>query len=802
MAPEKKIDTTQTTQQDSINVQDILYLCLAKWYWFVVSLVICLGVATYYLLSTPPVYTREASILIKDDTKGSSVSPSAIADLGMFTTVSNVANEMGTMRSPDLMVGVVTNLHLDMDYQVEGRFHRQTLYGNQLPVRVSLPDFSDNEFARFTLNLIGDGTLKISDFEHNDETIKEVTINGVLNDSISTPIGTIVISSLDSLSWVSQQKIYVTRMPIMTAANSYANRLTVERKDKESNIINLSFLDVSPRRAEEVLAMLIAVYNEDWIKNRNQMAVSTSMFINDRLGVIENELGNVDNDISSFKSEHLMPDVQAAANMYMNQATSAEASVRELNNQVYMVRYIKNYLANANNKYELLPANTGIADAGIASQISEYNSKILERNGLVSHSSDRNPLVVELDASLVALRQAMMTTLDNQLVALNTQIKSLQSVSGQAISQIASNPQQSKYLLSVERQQKVKEALYLYLLQKREENELSQAFTAYNTHIITKPAGSMIPTSPVAKNILLIAFVIGLLFPVGIIYLREFLDTRVRGRKDLENLSVPFVGEIPQYGSDLSRFRKGTKKEKNLIVVREGNRDIINEAFRVIRTNLEFMAGKECDGGNVLVMTSFNAASGKSFLTMNIALSLAIKGKKVLVIDGDLRHGSTSSYIGFPNQGLSDYLGSKLSNIEEIFVKDQLHENLDVLPIGTIPPNPTELLFSKRLKQIVDYARTHYEFVFIDCPPIELVADTQIIEQLADRTIFVVRAGLLERSMLGELEKLYQEKKYKNMSIILNGTKSAGSRHGYRYGYRYGYHYGYGYGYHYGSDKK
>ena len=277
------------------------------------------------------------------------------------------------------------------------------------------------------------------------------------------------------------------------------------------------------------------------------------------------------------------------------------------------------------------------------------------------------------------------------------------------------------------------------------------------------------------------------------------MNTKIRGRKDLEGVAVPFIGEIPLF----ARRKKGLFRDKTAdvkaVVVREGCRDIINEAFRVLRTNLEFMTGKDRKS-NVIVMTSFNPGSGKSFLTMNIAVSLAIKGKKVLVIDGDLRHGSSSAYVGSPKPGLSDYLSGRVERLADIIVTDKSHKHLDILPVGTIPPNPTELLFDNRLKQAIDAAREQYDYVLIDCPPIELVADTQIIEKLADRTIFVIRAGLLERSMLVELEKIYDEKKYKNMSMILNGTEESGGRYG--YGYRYGYHYGYGSGYHYGSDEK
>ena len=345
-------------------------------------------------------------------------------------------------------------------------------------------------------------------------------------------------------------------------------------------------------------------------------------------------------------------------------------------------------------------------------------------------------------------------------------------------------------------------------LQKREENELSKAFTAYNTRVITPPTGSNLPVAPVRRNILLVAFALGFLIPVVIIFVRENMNTTVRGRKDLKNVTIPFLGEIPFY---ISRKNRPTlkqlilfwkkPKEVRQIVVKAGKRDIVNEAFRVLRTNFEFTIGAHPEK-NVIVITSFNPGSGKSYLATNIAMSLAIKEKKVLVIDGDLRHGSTSMLVGNPAEGLSDYLNGRTDDLKGIICHGEengLVKDFDILPIGTMPPNPTELLFSERLESLINQLRKEYDYIFIDCPPVEIVADTQIIEKYADRTIFVVRSGLMERSMLGDIEQFYKDKKFKNMSLILNGTKAQGGRYGHYY--RYGYHYGYGYGYHYGSDK-
>lgn len=565
-------------------------------------------------------------------------------------------------------------------------------------------------------------------------------------------------------------------------ADSYTQKLWAELGNEDATIINLSIDDASVQKAEDILNTLIEVYNEKWIQDKNQIAVSTSRFIGERLGVIENELGHVDENISNYKSEHLLPDVQAASSLYMSQSAENKKEIQTLTNQLATAQFIRRELG-GKEMNQPLPTNSGIANVNIESQIGEYNKMVLERNRLIANSSEKNPLVKDLGNSMQSMKRTILQSVDNLIVSLNTQIRSIRQQEATTTQQLASNPSQAKYLLSVERQQKVKEELYLYLLQKREENELSQAFTAYNTRMITAPRGSALPTAPNKKNILLVALALGLLVPAVIIFMQENMNTKVRGKKDLENLSVPYLGEIPLY------FRNKKKKNKfseYAIVVEEGNRNIINEAFRVLRSNVDFMKSKNTEQ-KVFIETSFNLGSGKSFLSMNIAMSFAIKGKKVLVIDGDLRHGTVSAYVGSPKKGLSDYLGNKEVVWNELLVIDKKYPNLHIIPVGTIPPNPTELLEDGSLATLMQDLRDEYDYIFIDCPPIDIVADTQIIEQYADRTLFVVRAGLLDRSLLPELESIYQEKRFKNLSVILNGTESTGGRYGYRYGYHNGY---------------
>lgn len=784
---------------DFIRIQDLWGMFVPRWHWFALSLFAALAVAAFYLLSTPNIYTRTAAILVKDDTKsGSSTTMSEFSDLGIFKSNTNINNELLTLKSPTLMTEVVRRLGLNETYTVRKGLKDVGLYKSN-PVAVSYRH-QDETPVSFKIDFSSKEEFTISDVMIDGEEL-ETEFSGKMGDSIRMEVGTFVINPTkywnDSFVGTS---IRYNKGSVRAVTDYYATALRADLGNEDATIINLSIDDVSIPKAEDILNTLIEVYNEKWIQDKNQIAVSTSQFIGDRLSVIESELGNVDENIAGYKSEHLLPDVQAASSLYLSQSAENKKELLALNSQLSTAQYIRREL---NNKElsQLLPTNSGIANVNIESQIGEYNTMVLDRNRLIANSSEKNPLAKDMANSLQSMQRTIIQSVDNLIVSLNTQIRSIRQQEAATTSQLASNPNQAKYLLSVERQQKVKEELYLYLLQKREENELSQAFTAYNTRVITAPRGSMFPTAPRKMNILLVAFAIGLLVPAVIIFMKENMNTKVRGRKDLEDLSIPFIGEIPQYFS--KERKQGFKRKKQsymkTIVVKEGSRDIINEAFRVLRSNMDFMAGKD-KGQNVFVLTSFNPGSGKSFLTMNIAMSFAIKKKRILVIDGDLRHGSVSSYVDSPRIGLSDYLGNRVENWKEIIVADKKYDNLHILPIGTVPPNPTELLEDGKLATLIGALRGEYDYIFIDCPPIDIVADAQIIEKLADRTIFVVRSGLLDRGMLPELENIYQEKRFRNLSVILNGTESAGGRYSYRYGYR-GYRYGYhnGYSSYYGS---
>lgn len=781
---------TRKPADDFIRVQDLWGIFVPKWYWFAISLLFCLSIAAFYLLSTPNIYTRTAAILVKDDAKnGNNIDiNSEFSDLGIFKSHININNELLTLASPTLMTEVVKRLGLNETFTVRTGLRNRNLYKHS-PVAVTIGD-KKNDAIAFTIELISDKAFILSDFIVNEEK-KGNDISGKIGETVKTPAGTVTLTATPHMSdsYIGTPICYVKK-DVQCTTDLYTAGLRVELGNKDASIINISIDDVSIEKAEDILNTLIAVYNEKWIQDKNQIAVSTSRFISNRLDIIEGELGHVDENISSYKSEHLLPDVRAASNLYMTQSAENKKELLVFNNQLSTAKYIREEL-NSKRLDQPLPTNSGIGSSNIESQISDYNIVVLDRNRLIANSSEKNPLVKDLTNSLQSMQKAIIQSIDNLIVSLTTQIQSIRQQEATTTSQLASNPNQAKYLLSVERQQKVKEALYLYLLQKREENELSQAFTAYNTRVITAPRGSNLPTAPKKINILLAAVLLGLLIPGGIIFMQENMNTRVRGRKDLENMKISFMGEIPLVKQQKKGNKKQNKKDKYTIVVKEKNRNIINEAFRVVRTNLEFMAGQG-QGCKVIMLSSLNPGSGKTFIAINLAASFAIKNKKVIVVDLDMRRASLSYYVNQPKNGVANYLGGQINDLEELVVKGENKHIPDVIPVGTIPPNPSELLFNPRMEKLIAVLRERYDLIFIDCPPVEIVADASIIGKWADMTLFIIRAGLMEREMLPVVDNYYTDRKFNNMAVILNGTSFAYKYGTHSYGYKFGYHYGYG----------
>lgn len=816
---------TEGESVNELNIMDLLYSCLSRWWWFIISGIICMAIAVFYLLSTQKTYLREAQIQIKEDKKGASIGGiDDIANLGLFNPKSGVNDEKIAIESPYLITEVIKRLSIDYDYQKDGTFRKTVLYGLSNPIKAEILDVNDLFSAGFVADINTDGSFRLSKFQTGsieDFDADGVEVSGTVGSPVETPIGTILISKTNNWDDIMEEpmRIFINHYSIIDAVGVSQKKMGVELKDKNASVISLTYKDFNIQRSEDFINTLIAVYNEKWVEDKNLLAVSTSKFINERLVVIEQDLGKVDNDISSFKSDNLIPDIGAATTMYMTQANQLNNEINKLEVQLYMAKQIKLVVSDTSSKYQLLPSyTTGDKQGAEQQQIADYNKLVLERNSLLSATSSKNPMVKDIEHQLNDMRKNIVSSMDNQIKFINAEINTLKQTVNQSIAHMAKNPDQAKYLLTVERQQKIKESLYLYLLQKREENELSQAFTSYNTRLICPPYGAMKPVSPSSVKVLGIGFLIALIIPLGIIYLIEANDTKVHGRKDLEKMQMPFIGEVP-YKKDpnekkilglITIKKKANDTEIRPIYVKPHKRDTINEAFRVLRSNYEFMNNGQ-DSKTILV-TSALAGSGKSFITGNLAAAFAIKKKKVVVLDLDLRKGSFSAIVGSPKRGVSTYLAGYDDNWKELIHKhkytmkgvDQTMDYLDIIPSGPIPPNPTELLYSERFEQLINQLKLEYDIIFFDCPPMEIVADTSIIANYATSSIFVIRTGLLEREMLSMVDKYYTEKKLPNAGIILNGGQAEKygrySRYG-RHGYGYGYGYGNGYGYHTDEDE-
>ena len=624
-----------------------------------------------------------------------------------------------------------------------------------------------------------------NDFNNMALVQQQTNVPNVLRQYKSLALLTDVVCRLDSLMDKDEAK---------RAAQSLQGALSVSLDDEQSTIINLKYQDVSPERAEKVLNTIIQVYNDRWINDKRLMANSTARFIDDRLLLIDKELSHVDDSISTFKARHEITNLEQVSGLYLQQQTESEAEILKLSNQMHMAQYILDLLNDAKSRYNLLPVHTGLASGEAGDQIAQYNSLLLKLKNSLEGTSTQNPIIIRQEDQLKEIRQNIIASVSNYIKTLQIQIGTMEGYNADVKEKVVSSPEQAKRLLAVERDQKVKESLYLYLLQKKEENEISMTYTPVPTQIIDMPHGASYPTFPNKKSIVLAALLIGLLLPAVVLFVKESLNTSVRGKIDIESRTqIPVVGEIPYYGEEKKRkkllnlIESKKRYDPTPIVVQHDCQNHINEAFRILRSSLEFMSDTR-QHKNVYLVTSMFPGSGKTFISMNLALTLAIKHRHVLFIDGDLRRATATCTFGNTQTGLADYLGEKVESIDQLIYRHGEYPSLNILPVGTTPPNPTELLSSPRMRQLIEEMRPKYDFIIIDCPMTETLADASILGHHVDRTLYIVRAGLFHCNQVSLLDAYVESGKYKNLSIVLNAVKPLG-----QYGYKYGYYYDYKY---------
>lgn len=774
-------------KEQGINLVDILVFFLSKWKWFLLSVIICGSLAWVKYACSPLVYFRSATVIIKDPSNKTTTA-GGLDRYDNFVNKVNVANELLQFRSKKLMREVVSRVYADVSYQVQDGLRQNELY-TRSPIAVRFIDATPERSAAFTIVPQNDKKVLLT-YSNSKKDNNEETLVVTMNDTVTVNDLSIVVTPTHfyKQAWLNQP-IRVQKSPLDRVAAYYQAGLGIRQEEYEASILTLSLKDNSSVRAEDVLNMLITVYNEEAIRDKNQVAVHTAEFINERLNIIGQELGDVETDLESFKRDNKMMDITTSANMFINESQKYNTDALELETQLQLAQYIKEYLTDFTKETELIPANTGINDMNIESQINQYNAVKLKRDKLINESSDSNPVVEELNNSLHAMKQNIIRTVDNMIVSINMKRADAQNREMHAQNRVASIPAKERQMLSIERQQKIKESLYLFLLNRREENALSQAMVDNNARVIDSADGSDFPISPSRNRILLLGVLIGLALPGVICLLILFLDTRVHSRKDMEGwISIPFLGEIP---IDKDHAKRKSGKGELQTTVSEQDDNMVSEAFRILRTNMAFMGKKESPL-QVITFTSFNEGAGKTFISQNLAMSLTNAKKRVILIDLDIRKGSLSRSFNLQKKGMTDYLADASIQTEEII---QHSEKLDIIASGTVAPNPAELLMDERLDELVNELRFRYDYIIADSVPVGIIADATITNRIADLTIFVARAGKLDRRQLPDVEQLYQEKKLKNMAIVLNGADLR-NRYGYRY---YGYYGNYGY---YRADKK
>lgn len=779
--------------EDSLNLADIWNIGMDviwdhKW-WYVASAAICLCFGLAYLYRTPDTYLRSAKVIIDEsgqDAALRSIGTLAVGAAGLQTGTS-VANEIQALSSPDLMQSVVERLHLETSY-IRKRFLKDEELYTTTPMEMRLAGDNPQSYFSFEAEALEDGRLVLSDFVigPNGEEIHS-SIECTYRDTVTTPAGKIILyptawledySSPVRISWHSSRSV----------ARSLVRNLSVNRSGKESTVVQLSFKDNFPSRASNILSALIDIYNEEWVRTQNEAARNTSAFINERLVIIEKELGGIENDLKQYKQVNRLTNMDAISRAYIDETSEYAAKDFEVSNQLSVARYIKDYLNNPVNENALIPANLGLTTGNVETQIAEYNGLILQRDRLSAGSGKNNPLIADLNNSIASLRSAILRSVDNSIATLELQAQKIQAQESQIMTRIALNSGQELQLLSIQRQQMVKESLYIFLLQKREENELASLVNVGNTRLIERPEG---PASPIAPNkmmVLAFALLAGLGIPFAIILIKRISDNTVKSKSDLGTIPIPFLGEVPSSArrNHLGYIRKAARFDnKNCkIIVRAGKRDMMNEAFRVLRTNFDIIVEKKPDTAFVSMLTSFHPDAGKTFIIQNLAACIALKNVRVLIIDLDLRKATVSKALGAADTGIATYLNGKAEDLNSLILK--ISPGLHLLPVGNIPPNPTELLLSERFEEMMKKLMSNYDYIFTDCPPIDIVADAAIVTKFVDMTIFTVRAGMLDKRMIPALNDLYESGRFTRMAVVLNGVDMESRGYG-SYGYRYGY---------------
>ena len=793
-----------------IDIQELLFKYLIHWPWFVGAVIVCLISAYIYLYVATPVYNISATVLIKDDKKGGSSNNVAGLDelglSGLITSSQSIDNEIEVLRSKTLVKEVVNYLNLYVTYQDDDQIPSKELYKTS-PVQVNMtPQEAEKLKTKVVIEMVlhPQGSLDVNvkmedkEIQKHFEKLPAIlpTNQGTLSffqttDSISSKKNEEVGSPVQDM-----RHITATISQPMNVARRYCENLSIEPTSKTTSVVTVSLKNSSLQRGQDFINQLLEMYNRNTNNDKNEIAQKTAEFIDERIGIISKELGSTEADLETFKRDAGITDLSSDAQIALTGNAEYEKKQVENRTQISLVEDLKKYLGH--NEYEILPSNVGLKDITLAAQIDRYNEMLIERKRLLRTSTENNPAIINLDTSIRATKANVQATLEGTLQGLFITKADLDREAKRYMRRISDAPGQERQYVSIARQQEIKAGLYLMLLQKREENAIMLAATANNAKIIDDAIADVIPVSPKRSIIYLAALCLGIAIPVVVIYMIDLTKFKIEGRADVEKLtSVPIAGDIPL--TDEKNTKEGS------IAVFENQNNLMSETFRNIRTNIQFMLQ---NNKKVILVTSTVSGEGKSFTSANLAISLSLLGKKVVIVGLDIRKPGLNKVFNLSSKekGITQYLANPEMDLMSLVQLSDVNRNLYILPGGTVPPNPTELLARDGLDKAIEILKKNFDYVILDTAPIGMVTDTLLIGRVADLSAYVCRADYTHKAEYTLINELYHEQKLPNLCTIINGVDLKKRKYGYYYGYgKYGKHYGYGkrygYGYGYGQEK-
>ncbi len=795
---------------EKIDIQELLFKYIIHWPWFVGAVLICLVGAWIYLRMATPIYNISATVLIKDDKKGGAAGMiTGLENLGLDGLVSssqNIDNEVEVLRSKTIAKEVVEQLGLYVSYTDEDEFPSKNIYKTS-PVIVSLtPQEAEKlsapmvvEMALYTQGGL-DVNVAVGDNEYKKHFEKLPAVfpmnEGTLAffqspDSLSLKKDTIEDSSTQSV-----RHITATINSPMRVARAYCENLSIEPTSKTTSVAVISLKNSSLQRGQDFINQLLEMYNRNTNNDKNEIAQKTAEFIDERINIISKELGSTEANLENFKRNAGITDLSSEAQIALTGNAEYEKKRVEIRTQISLIEDLRKYIRG--NEYEVLPSNVGLQDVALVATIERYNEMLVERKRLLRTSTENNPTIINLDTSIRAMKLNVQATLDGTLQGMLITKADLDREASRFSRRISDAPGQERQFVSIARQQEIKAGLYLMLLQKREENAIALAATANNAKIIDEAIADDIPVSPKRRMIYLIALVLGVGIPVGIIYLIGLTKFKLEGRADVEKLTtIPIVGDIPL--TDEKNEKDGS------IAVFENQNNLMSETFRNIRTNLQFMLQND---KKVILVTSTVSGEGKSFISANLAISLSLLGKKVVIVGLDIRKPGLNRVfrLSTKEKGITLYLANPETDLMSLVQPSDINQNLYILPGGTVPPNPTELLARDGLDKAIEILKKNFDYVILDTAPVGMVTDTLLIGRVADLSVYVCRADYTHKVEYTLINELAEEKKLPNLCTVINGVDLKRRKYGYYYGYgKYGKYYGYGkrygYGYGYGQEK-